>query len=51
MKQKITFKYKKCHICSYALGKIKCIISPCIRCIMSKRQKNPFSFWDSTKDL
>ena len=23
MKQKTTFKYKKCHICPYDLGKIK----------------------------
>lgn len=51
MKQNMPFKFRKCHTCPYALGKIKCIVSPCIECIISKRKRHPFSFWESNKHL
>ncbi|MBR3046163.1 MAG: hypothetical protein IKH27_12485 [Oscillospiraceae bacterium] len=32
----------KCLKCPYYLGQIKCIVSPCRECIMSKRKTHPF---------
>ena len=34
--------YKKCKVCPYYLGIIKCIVSPCPKCIASKRSTPPF---------
>lgn len=36
-------RYKKCKTCPYALGYIKCIISPCKQCILEKRKNHPFT--------
>lgn len=32
----------KCLTCPYKLGKVKCIVSPCRKCIDSGRKDNPF---------
>ena len=44
MKLKKIPGYKKCKTCPYALGKIKCIVCPCIDCIMSQRKSHPFTY-------
>lgn len=35
--------FKKCKTCPYALGTIKCVISPCRECILNRRKTNPFN--------
>jgi len=35
-------KLIKCLKCPYNLGFIKCIVSPCPECLLSKRKKHPF---------
>lgn len=33
---------KKCLLCPYHLGIVKCMISPCGRCMKQKNAKHPF---------
>ncbi len=34
---------EKCKMCPYKLGIVKCIVSPCPKCMVSKKRTNPFS--------
>lgn len=40
---------KKCKICPYYLGMIKCITNPCVQCRTDKLKRNPFTEFQSKK--
>ena len=40
---KLQLLFLKCKTCPYALGQVKCIISPCRECIRHKLKTHPFS--------
>ena len=43
------FLFRKCRTCPYALGQVKCIISPCRECILNNRKTHPFSDYEREK--